>query len=187
MESGEERRLVDIFSDWGLHEAAGRLRSELPAHLVPPEEEGEARVRAGLEVALRFRAPLIGRILLSQPTRALRVEAPAGVIAEVRLFDGQTLERWSEAILVQGDPEGDAVRRLAESENPVAGPLIGMITMSDGGHPLSPFVLYDGWHRAAAWYAHVRAGRIYPIAMDVIISRRRDPGWPTTLVPETAT
>jgi len=45
----------------------------------------------------------------------------------------------------------------------------------DLSNPLGPVVIYDGWHRAAAWFEHIRSGRQYPILADLIITEGPDP------------
>jgi hypothetical protein len=42
-----------------LHAAEGRLAGKLPPELMPPEEDGPDRFAAGVDVALRYGAPLV--------------------------------------------------------------------------------------------------------------------------------
>jgi len=171
-----ERRFVEILADWGLHEAEGRLREILPSELTPAAA-GPERVIEGLEVAIRNRSPLVGRLLLAQPRGALRVGLAPEEGDALYIFDGQTLRAWSTAILAEETPEGEFVRGLVHSDVPVAGPFVCMVTVPDGdlAHPKGPIVLYDGWHRAAAWFKHCQSGRPYPILADLILTNGPDP------------
>lgn len=170
------RRVVDVLRDWGLHEAAGRARQQLPAELVPPPDDGLERTMRGLEVILRSRSPLIGRIELSQPRGALSVEFAAEEGAALRIFDGRSLAEWTTAVM-QHPTEGEYVRRLAASEARVEGPLVCTMRAPSGDprEPKGPVVIYDGWHRAAAWFSHGEAGRSYPIVADLILTAQPDP------------
>jgi hypothetical protein len=60
---GQTRPLVQVFGEWRLDETAGRLATDLPPEFQPPAADGVDRLLAGVEVALRWRAPLIALIL----------------------------------------------------------------------------------------------------------------------------
>jgi len=173
------RRLVEVLTDWGLHEANGRLRGSLPAELVPPEEGVERAVR-GLEIALRTRAPLIARILASTPLRVLRVEIAPDDIPLLAIFDGRPLQDWANAILADKTASGDHARQLAKADTQVSGPFVCAAALGLDDTPGSlrePVVIYDGWHRAAAWVSHCRRRAPYPVTADVIITQHTDPLW----------
>ncbi len=73
---------------------------------------------------------------------------------------------------------GEDVRRMAAAPEPVVGPLICTCVgevVTDGIRQQPPFVVFDGWHRGAAWVLHGRAGRAYPITARIIATQRPAP------------
>jgi hypothetical protein len=77
--AGQTRPLVEVFGEWRLHETAGRLAADLPPEFQPPAAEGVDRLLAGVEIAIRWRAPLIA-LILNQGRESMpgmqRVERP---------------------------------------------------------------------------------------------------------------
>jgi hypothetical protein len=167
------RLLVDVLTEWGLHEAEGRARNILPKESMPPDEEPD-RSRLGLEAALRTRAPVIGRILMATPHSVLEVEILPDEAEEIYLFDGTSLSQWAAAKIVEDSPSGEYVRDLARSDQEIAGRLVATLQMP-GQEQRGPAVLYDGWHRAAAWLSQMQRGRRYPVRANLIITRDPDP------------
>ena len=73
---------------------------------------------------------------------------------------------------------GEYVRGMAAAAEPVVGPLVctcvGEVVNGELRlHP--PFVVFDGWHRGAAWVLHGRAQRAYPIAVRLIVTQQPAP------------
>jgi hypothetical protein len=174
------RRVVDVLAEWGLHEAAGRAGGRLPVDLIPPAEDGPERTMRGLEVILRSRSPLVGRIELAQPYGAARIEISAEERAALVIFDGRALADWTATVIREDGESGQYIRRLAGGQDPIVGPLVCTMRAAEGDprRPQGPVVIYDGWHRAAAWFSHVEAGRSYPITADLILTAQRDPVQP---------
>src|SRR6266852_8646504 len=94
------RRLVEVLAEWGLHEAEGRLRGKLPEPFIPPAS-GPARSAAGVELALRYRSPLVGRILSAGPAAVLSVECGPDDREGLFIADGRPLSEWAVAISTQ--------------------------------------------------------------------------------------
>ena len=153
-------RIAETLAEWGLHEWNGRLHRPAPS-------DAESGL-VGVNTALWYRAPLVARILIAQPEEyALQLELNLEDAPRLRLFDGQRLEAWTDAILVS--TADTWVRDRVPDPTPVLGPLICTGRLKDG-KAIPPLVIFDGWHRAAVWVAHGRAGMPYTIRVDLIVT-----------------
>lgn len=170
-------RLVDAFADWGLHEAPTRLQLKLP-----PGLQGVERIVTGAEVALTRRSPFAWRILAAWPIACFRIELTAEDVPLTIIADGRLVSEWTDAVLRDNTPSGNHVRDLARSSNPVAGPLLctsrrAQDTPADSMIVDPPLVIFDGWHRAAAWIVQGREGRHYPIIANLVVTQHEAPLW----------
>jgi len=167
------RKLVDVLAEWGLHEAHGHLLGALPIPLIPPAPPGHARDAAGVELALRYRSPLVARILQAGPRAVLTVEFEPDDRASLFIADARPLPEWAAAIAKQST----YVSVLAEGSDPVTRQLVCAVH-APGGHLdniQGPVVIYDGWHRGAAWWLQMEAGRRHTISADLILTETLDP------------
>jgi hypothetical protein len=164
-------RLVDVLGEWGIHEGQGRLQ------LPPRTFEGADRLLIGVEVALTRRSPLAWRIIAGWPIAAFRIEITAEDIGALRIVDGRTLEEWTATVLTDSSDSGAHVRRLVEATEQVAGPLTCTAQAVDADSPRvrPPIVVFDGWHRGAAWIAQLRRGRAYSILGNLVITEHPVP------------
>jgi hypothetical protein len=158
------RRLIEAFTEWGLHEWNGRIqrpRLELNA----PEA-----VLAGINTALWYRAPLIARVLNAGPhEHCLRVEISFEEAGILHIADGRRLATWTDAIVADRTSDGEFVRARAAKDDIAIGPLVCTAQFADESiRP--PIVIFDGWHRAATWVAHGRRGLSYAIVADLILT-----------------
>lgn len=169
-----DRKLVEVLAEWGLHEAEGRLRGKLPEAFIPPAD-GPDRSAAGVEIALRHRSPLAGRILSAGPVAVLRVEFEADDRAGLCIADGRRLSGWAVAISTPDSEEGRYVLNLAGSD-PITRHLVCAVHAPDGdlSNLQAPIVVYDGWHRGAAWMLQMEAGQHHTISGDLILTQRLD-------------
>jgi len=167
----EQCRLVDVFGEWGIHEGEGRL--QLPAGTFDSTD----RLLAGVEIALTRRSPLAWRVLAGWPMAALRVEITPGDVPALNITDGRTADEWTTAVLEDPTDSGAHVRRLADGGASVSGPLVCTAQSVDGNvtRLKPPIVIFDGWHRAAAWIAQLRRGQAYPIAGQLIVTEHPVP------------
>ena len=147
-------RVVDILGEWGNHEGDGRLQ------LPPASLQGDARLLAGVEVALTYRSPLAWRVLAGWPMACARITIHPEDVPALRIADGRTAEEWTTAILSDQTDSGAHVRSLADAGRQVVGPLTCTAQAADdsGTQVQSPIVIFDGWHRVAAWIALTSAG-----------------------------
>jgi hypothetical protein len=171
------RRLVEVLTEWGLHEAEGRLRGKLPAPLVSPVATGPARDAAGVELALRYRSPLVGRILQAGPLAVLSVEFDPDDRAGLFIADGRPLPQWADAISKEETADGKYVLDLAGGSDPVTHQLVCAVHApgADLNNIKAPIVIYDGWHRGAAWWLQMEAGRRHMMSGDLILTENLDP------------
>ena len=164
-------RLVDVFGEWGIHEGEGRL------HLPPATFQGEGRLLNGVEVALTHRSPLAWRILAGWPIACVRVEIAPEDVPALRITDGRTVEEWTTAVLQDQTDSGAYVRELADAAKEVFGPLTCTAQTADGSaaRVQPPIVIFDGWHRAAAWVAQLRRGRKYSLTGSLVVTQNPVP------------
>jgi hypothetical protein len=160
-------RLIEAFSEWGLNEERGRLRRRDPAG----ESVAESLLR-GANTALSYRSPLVARILLAGPDEhCVRVEILFGEAPTLHIANGLRLEAWTDTMLADLGDAGVYVRKLVASSAPVQGSLI-CTARSSGGGLQPPIVIFDGWHRAAAWVEHGRRGNVYAVVAYIIITQQ---------------
>jgi hypothetical protein len=59
-------------------------------------------------------------------------------------------------------------------ETPDFSPIVCTVQVAEDGtdHLVGPFVIYDGWHRAAAWLISTREGQPYRLNAKVIKTKR---------------
>jgi len=162
------RRLVDALADWGLHEWSSRLGR--PA---PPAAEAAL---TGVNTALYYRAPYVARmlsVLSEQPAeQCLTVEFDVEDARHLHIADGRRLETWTDAILLSKDDLW--VRERVPDPTPVVGPLICTGLSTPEGISV-PVIIFDGWHRAAVWVAHGRAGNRYAMRADIFVVQATPP------------
>ena len=149
--------VVEALAAWGEHEANGRLRGQV--QIAPNDRAGFA------DLTLRYRSPMLTHLLSHYPTSAVMVELEPSDSDAIFLADGRRLADWSSSA------SGDSLahyKSLCESALAPSGPLIAAIHASGQG----PLVLYDGWHRAAAWHHRCKSNRPSNISAHVILYAR---------------
>jgi len=120
-----------------------------------------------------MRAPVIAAVQAARPTLCVEVEVTAEDLPALRVMCRPTdpprpLADHAEVLLANPGEEGDHVRELADSEAPVASPFVAVARTVPG-----PITILDGVHRGAAWVAHIRGGRRYPLTVGVIVTLHR--------------
>ena len=149
----------DILIAWALHEFNGRHQRWLPPDVrgLPPDD---AR-REALSVLVQGRFGVILPMLAANIRECLSVRFYPADIPQLFAMGAVPLPTYSQNKLGEpAGPDGSAehVRGMAASEEPVRGPFVMMSRVVEG-----PYTIFDGTHRAAAWIAHVNAGRAYPL------------------------
>jgi hypothetical protein len=158
-----EGRLVDALAEWGAHEAQTRYGRSPSADRLNH-----------VELALRSRAPMVARILAATPLGCARVEVTADDVPALIITDGRSLEAWTDAVLLDQGRSGADVRAMVAGAAAVAGPMICTATLPEGSDTMEPpLIIFDGWHRGAAWLEHGRRGHRYPIGAYLILTRRQ--------------
>jgi hypothetical protein len=155
-------RLIDALSGWGLRETVKYPGMEVPS-------DDSERTMLGMEVVLRHVPELIARLLLAEP---LGVTEPCGVVEvdfgseesdKLYLCNGMSVVTYTEWY---GTDEH--VRRLVET--PDFRPLVCAVQVDE--QDTGPIVVYDGFHRAAAWLIRAHEGTPYRLAAYLIKTRR---------------
>jgi len=170
MQIKSRQTLTNALARWGEHEAQGRLAGKIQVDTTNP--------MVCTEFALLSRSPYIARILLREPQAVFEVEMNAVDIGNLVLADGRSVESW-QAGTAQDDSESAAhIQRLIHDpgEGASKGYLLCAATLvSDNpSQQLSDIVLYDGWHRAAAFMERVRLARAKSIPGYLVITRTAD-------------
>ncbi len=153
-------RLIDALSGWGLREAALKYGMEVPS-------DESQRTMLGMDVVLRHVPELIARILHAEP---LGVAEHRGVLkvdfgpeeSNLLLHNGATLAEYI------GQLNAKYVRTLVET--PDFAPLVCTVQVAEDDTDLlvGAVVVYDGWHRAAAWLTRVHEGSPYRLTAHLI-------------------
>ena len=111
------------------------------------------------------------------PMACARVEIVPEDVPALRITDGRTAEEWTTAILDDQTESGKHVRDLADAARAVAGPLMCTAQTTDGSvtRVQAPIVIFDGWHRVAAWIAQLRRGANYSISGSLVVTQHPVP------------
>jgi hypothetical protein len=156
--------LLDVLSGWGLRECKKYPELQVPS--------GQPTI-LGTEVVLRHVPKLIARIFLSEP---LDPAKPRGTFrADFGLEDIDKLILHCGVALTAAPAncfDNEEVRRLVET--PDFTPIVCTVQVADDDtdHLVGPFVICDGWHRAAAWLISTREGQPYRLTAKVIKTKR---------------
>lgn len=154
--------LMEALSAWGEHEATGRRRADASFDLRNPA--------LCADFALRFRAPLVASLLQRLPTQTLRVEFDPEESDAMRLCDGRTLDAWANTAQADDQADWQHVQAMVSGTHPLAGPIIVSAQYQPPPHPIGPIVLWDGWHRAAAWRQRFRQGIRTPLSAFLVVT-----------------
>lgn len=170
MQIKSRQTLTSALASWGAHEAEGRLAGKIQVDTVNP--------MACTEVALLSRSPYIARILLREPQAVFEVELNAVDIRSLVLANGRSIESWRTDIDLENGESIAHVQRLIYDQEDSAnrGYLLCAATLVSDTPTLqlSDVVLYDGWHRAAAFVEKVHLTRAKSIHGYLVITRTAD-------------
>ncbi len=153
-------RLIDALAGWGLREAHNPKKYGIDL----PSDENQ-RTMLGMEIVLRHVPELIARILLAEPLGVaeqrgvLRVDFGPDELDKMDLCNGTPLATYTEWVSKDETPDhGEYVRRLVQ--DPDVLPLVCTVQVAedDTERLVGPIVVYDGFHRAAAWLIRARKG-----------------------------
>ncbi len=150
-------RLVDVLGDWGSYNSTWRWG--------PVGDVGE-----GSEMVLISYPDMMRRILAAEPVVCFRALFDAGDISQIVTHRGESLTRLAAAKSAE-----TYVSQMVNAPPNVTGPLICTCAgdlINGEFKPRSSIVLFDGWHRGAAWALHQQAGRSYRITARVIVTKR---------------
>lgn len=157
-------RLVDVLGDLGSHNPEWRWG--------PVRDVGE-----GVEMALTYHSCLVSEILAAEPVacfRALFRAADAPRIVPYKTM--QPLPDFAASLEVDTSTSGDYVRRMVAADEAITGPLFCTCEADLVQGVLEPrpaFVLFDGFHRGAAWVLQqAKTDREYPISARLILTKR---------------
>ena len=145
--------LVDAIAVFAAHERHARPRTLAPARF------------ADARYALLKRATVLGRLQKALPIETLRVRLDPADVARLTYADGRSPSEWVEWVKAKRPQAYEHYDTLAHSPTPVAGPLLL------AGQNDASLVVYDGYHRVAAWWAHIERGQRYPIDANLVVTQ----------------
>lgn len=125
------------------------------------------------DFALRHRAPLVSAILGLVPMQTAVVEFEAEESEALFLFDGRNIDAWLEAADAVKDNGWKHVQNMVSGVSPLEGPLVVTATCQvtpDG--PIGRIILWDGWHRAAAWRRLFLSGKSSSMTAYLILTAK---------------
>jgi hypothetical protein len=156
--------LVSAMAVWGAHEANGRERARAQFDL--------SNKLACADFSLRFRAPLWAAILQQEPVVTLLVEFEPQESDAFVLFDGRSIDDWIQAARISGASEWQHFRGMVAADGPPGGSLIGSARRPPPTGIIGPIVLWDGWHRGAAWRERWREGKVSRMSAYLILTAK---------------
>lgn len=156
--------LIEAFAAWGRHEAGGREKEKASVDL--------NNKQSCADFALRYRAPLAAAIFSKEPTQTVVVEFEAAESGALLLFDGRSIDAWFDAANAARDKGWEHVQEMASGASPLEGPLVASATYQAAPAPIGPIILWDGWHRAAAWRQRFLNGKPSTISAFLILTAR---------------
>lgn len=159
---------AEALAHWGAHEAAGRFGGKV--------QLDTSDKLACVDFVFRYRAPYVSRLLARKLINAYIVQLEPGDIKSIFLADGRSIEAW---IVDARNSGGDSYAyfcRMVDDVSLPEGRLVCAARLVDAtANKISTVVLYDGWHRAAAWVARIKQGRPTAIDAFLIVTYEEDP------------
>lgn len=156
--------LIEALTSWGRHEAKGQMKGQANFDLTNNQ--------LCADFALRHRAPLVSAILSLEPIQTAVVEFAAAESEALFLFDGRSIDAWLKAADAAKDKGWKHVQEMVSGISPLEGPLIVTATHQAAPAPIGPIVLWDGWHRAAAWRQLLLCGKPSPMSAYLILTAK---------------
>jgi hypothetical protein len=163
--------VVEVLSAWGQKEAtSGKSDIHDRGRDGPLPIGDHERTIYGLEVILEHVPGLIGRLLLSDPVGARRVEFLSEDSTAMLLHNGRRPTRsWAEGFLKSESTEGRLARhnRALPSDH-----LVCSGQVAAAGLEVTSYVIWDGFHRLAEWLMATHAGSREPLRAYFIETKR---------------
>jgi hypothetical protein len=155
-------RLVDVLGELGSHNTEWRW--------------GPVRdVVEGVEMALTYHSCFVRKILAAEPVACFRALFRAGDASQIVNYRTmQPLPEMAADLERDTSPSGDYVRRMAAADEAITGPLICTCQgdlVQGVLEPRSPILLFDGFHRGAAWVLQMKTRGEYPISARIIVTK----------------
>ena len=168
MRNISESSLADALAHWGHHEASGRLKNNV-------ECDSSDRLVC-LNLVLQCRTPYVARIIAREPLSTHLVAFEPQDAVSFVLADGRSIEDWIARTTAAGDEACAYFRRMVEDPAVATGRIVCAADFANhDARQLGTIVLYDGWHRAAAWVERNRTGNPSVLEAYLIIVRHPDP------------
>lgn len=94
----------------------------------------------------------------------------------LRLADGRPVDHWIEAVVREGGASQAHLQRLALVPVASFAPVVCAARLvARDRREVDQVVVYDGWHRVAAWSQACAQGRPAPLAAWLVVTQWRDP------------
>ncbi len=155
---------MEVFAEWGAHEAKGRNASK-----VQPDLSDKF---ACADYILRFRPALISAIIKLKPVSTALFELNENESNAIMLFDGKNLDQWIQDENISNDSGWEHIQTMVGEEQAPNGALVASVEYEQAQNTIGPLILWDGWHRAAAWHERCNNGKSSCITCYVILTAK---------------
>ena len=127
-----------------------------------------------VRVLLDNRRDVIAGMMAAGLTGCRKIRVTAADVPSILVMGADPVTTYSQNKLAERDTDGSAdyVRGLAAGAVHVEGPFLAIARGAAG-----PITVFDGMHRMAAWVAHSKSGRQYPLEINLIITERPSPAF----------
>lgn len=162
-----EATIVDALTHWGVNEVIGRHSNEQPCD---PSDHA-----ACLNYLLFYRSPYVGRIIERSAFQTLLVELDPNDVGRMILADGRSINKWLTDMDKSNSDSMGYLNKLDEDPTLISGKIIcaaKVITLNP--LELSVVVVYDGWHRMAAWAKNAQKLQLPPIQGYLMLTKKED-------------
>lgn len=162
MKKLSQTNLVEVFAEWGAHEAKGRNDSEVQLDINDKF--------SCADYALRFRAPLISAIFKLEPIGTALYELNENESSAIALFDRRNLDQWIQDAKKSNGSGWEHFQAMVDETQPPKGPLVASAKYQQSKNAVGHLILWDGWHRAAAWHQRCKIGKSSCITCYLILT-----------------
>ena len=160
----KECRFVDAIAAWGKLEAIGRAGWDAK------KLDGSDGLIRAIDFALFYRSRLLSQLLSGRPVSVHKVEIEPADSSTLILSNRKNTEQWKASVRDNNQESFVYYRSLAKSKKPVEGPLICTAQIGGSNGYVDPIIVFDGWHRLAAWTQQLRRTD-YPISAYLILTK----------------
>ena len=162
-----ESTFVEALTHWGVSEVGRRKNNAPPCD--PTDEQ------ACLNHILSYRSPYVSRVIERGPVKTYKVAFDIKDIECLLLADSRPIQEWIKDTQTAGGESLEYFNSLVEEPDLIRGHLFcAAKILKTKPLELSTIVIYDGWHRVAAWVINTQQQDMQPIEAYLTITKKED-------------